>query len=75
MVVESDKADMDVEAFEDIFLSATLKHEGTTIDVGAPVGILYPNVADISKISATLSQPIALTMPELSSIQANNTHG
>ena len=55
MAVESDKADMDVEVFEDIFLSATLKHEGTTIDVGAPVGILYPNVADISKISATLS--------------------
>ncbi len=52
MVVESDKADMDVEAFEDGFLASIIKNEGETVDVGAPVGIIVPNEDDISKISA-----------------------
>ena len=51
MVVESDKADMDVEAFEDGYLAAILKNEGETVDVGAPVGIIVPNEDDISKLS------------------------
>eukprot|EP00549_Striatella_unipunctata_P014527 CAMPEP_0118710610 /NCGR_PEP_ID=MMETSP0800-20121206/23501_1 /TAXON_ID=210618 ORGANISM="Striatella unipunctata, Strain CCMP2910" /NCGR_SAMPLE_ID=MMETSP0800 /ASSEMBLY_ACC=CAM_ASM_000638 /LENGTH=57 /DNA_ID=CAMNT_0006614859 /DNA_START=73 /DNA_END=242 /DNA_ORIENTATION=- len=34
MVVESDKADMDVEAFEDGYLAAILKGEGEMVDVG-----------------------------------------
>ena len=53
MVVESDKADMDVEAFEDGYLAAILKGEGEMADVGAPVGILVPNEADISAVSTT----------------------
>ncbi len=52
MVVESDKADMDVEAFDDGFLAAIIKDEGETVDVGASVGIIVPNEDDISKISA-----------------------
>ena len=51
MVVESDKADMDVEAFEDGYIAAILMDEGETVDVGAPVGIIVPNEDDISKIS------------------------
>jgi len=51
MVVESDKADMDVEAFEDGYLAAILKEEGEMADVGAPVGILVPNEADIDAFS------------------------
>jgi pyruvate dehydrogenase E2 component (dihydrolipoamide acetyltransferase) len=36
MVVESDKADMDVEAFEDGYLAAILVDAGQTADVGLP---------------------------------------
>lgn len=52
MVVESDKADMDVEAFEDGYLAAILKEEGEMADVGAPVGILVPSEADIAYFSS-----------------------
>ena len=52
MVVESDKADMDVEAFDDGYLAAVIKEEGETVDVGAPVGIIVPDEEDISKFSA-----------------------
>jgi len=57
MVVESDKADMDVEAFEDGFLAAIIKGEGEMADVGAPVGILVANEADLVAFSAN---PVSL---------------
>ena len=37
LVVESDKADMDVEAYEEGYLAAILTDEGETAAVGAPV--------------------------------------
>jgi pyruvate dehydrogenase E2 component (dihydrolipoamide acetyltransferase) len=52
MVVESDKADMDVEAFEDGYIAAIFTEEGEMAAVGAPVGILVPNEADIAAYSA-----------------------
>lgn len=52
MVVESDKADMDVEAFEDGYLAAILKEEGESAEVGAPVGIIVENEADIAVVQA-----------------------
>jgi pyruvate/2-oxoglutarate dehydrogenase complex dihydrolipoamide acyltransferase (E2) component len=52
MVVESDKADMDVEAFEDGYVAAILIEEGEMADVGAPVGILVSNEADIAAFSS-----------------------
>lgn len=52
MVVESDKADMDVEAFEDGYLAIIIKEEGQMADVGAPVGILVPNEADVAYFSS-----------------------
>ena len=55
MVVESDKADMDVEAFEDGYLAAILKEEGEMADVGASVGILVPNEADVAYFSSNPS--------------------
>lgn len=66
MVVESDKADMDVEAFDDGYLAAILKEEGEMADVGAPVGILVPTEADIVAFSAapttvTPTSPLAAT--------------
>ena len=40
MVVASDKADMDVESFEEGYLAAVLVGEGETATVGAPVALL-----------------------------------
>ena len=60
MVVESDKADMDVEAFEDGYLAAIMKEEGEMADVGAPVGILVANEADLATFSnKPVSSPVA----------------
>jgi pyruvate dehydrogenase E2 component (dihydrolipoamide acetyltransferase) len=53
MVVESDKADMDVEAFEDGYLAAIYKMEGETVEVGAPVGLIVPEEGDIAKVSSS----------------------
>jgi pyruvate/2-oxoglutarate dehydrogenase complex dihydrolipoamide acyltransferase (E2) component len=38
LVVESDKADMDVESYEEGFLAAILIGDGETAPVGSPVG-------------------------------------
>ena len=43
MVVESDKADMDVESFEDGYLAAILVDDGESAAVGATVAIIVPN--------------------------------
>merc|ERR1719272_125375 len=47
MVVESDKADMDVEAFEDGFLAAIITDEGESSDVGSPVALVAAEETDI----------------------------
>jgi len=52
MVVESDKADMDVEAFEDGYLAAIITDEGETAEVGAPVGIIVEEEADVAVVEA-----------------------
>eukprot|EP00532_Pseudo-nitzschia_australis_P010017 CAMPEP_0168240752 /NCGR_PEP_ID=MMETSP0140_2-20121125/22382_1 /TAXON_ID=44445 /ORGANISM="Pseudo-nitzschia australis, Strain 10249 10 AB" /LENGTH=581 /DNA_ID=CAMNT_0008175463 /DNA_START=26 /DNA_END=1772 /DNA_ORIENTATION=+ len=52
MVVESDKADMDVESFDDGFLAAIITDEGETSDVGAPVALIAANEADIPALQA-----------------------
>merc|ERR1740138_1810160 len=52
LVVESDKADMDVEAYEEGYLAAILTDEGETAAVGAPVAALAVNEADIEKVAA-----------------------
>ena len=52
MVVESDKADMDVEAFEDGFIAAIITEEGESTAVGAPVALIATNEADIPALQA-----------------------
>ena len=52
MVVESDKADMDVEAFDDGFLAAIITDEGETSSVGAPVALIAAEEADIPALKA-----------------------
>jgi len=55
MVVESDKADMDVEAFEEGFLAAIVTEEGETSDVGAPVALIAAEEKDIAALKAYAS--------------------
>ena len=52
MVVESDKADMDVEAFEDGFIAAIITGEGEAALVGAPVALITSSEADIPALKA-----------------------
>ena len=52
MVVESDKADMDVEAFEDGFLAAIITDEGDSGAVGAPVALIAQEESDIPTLQA-----------------------
>lgn len=52
MVVESDKADMDVEAFEDGFLAAIITGEGDSALVGAPAALVAENEGDIPALQA-----------------------
>mmetsp|Transcript_10275 Transcript_10275/g.15520 ORF Transcript_10275/g.15520 Transcript_10275/m.15520 type:complete len:648 (-) Transcript_10275:116-2059(-) len=58
MVVESDKADMDVEAFEDGFLAAIITDEGESSAVGTPVALIAAEEGDIAALqtyAATLT--------------------
>ena len=52
LVVESDKADMDVESFEDGYLAAIYTPAGGSAAVGAVVASLVENAADVSKVQA-----------------------
>ncbi|GKU90343.1 hypothetical protein SLEP1_g4347 [Rubroshorea leprosula] len=52
VVVESDKADMDVETFYDGILAAIVVGEGETAPVGAPIGILAETEEDIAEAKA-----------------------
>lgn len=66
MVVESDKADMDVEAFEDGFLAAIITDEGDSGAVGAPVALIAQEESDIPTLqayAATLSGAPAPAAP------------
>jgi len=68
MVVESDKADMDVEAFEDGFLAAIITDEGDSSAVGSPVALIAAEEGDIAALqayAATLSgaPPAAAAAP------------
>lgn len=52
VVVESDKADMDVETFYDGILAAIVVNEGETAPVGAAIGILAETEDEISEAKA-----------------------
>jgi pyruvate dehydrogenase E2 component (dihydrolipoamide acetyltransferase) len=50
MVVESDKADMDVEAFEDGVLAKILVQEGEMAPVGATVALIAPSADEVDAV-------------------------
>ncbi|XP_010528974.1 PREDICTED: dihydrolipoyllysine-residue acetyltransferase component 4 of pyruvate dehydrogenase complex, chloroplastic-like [Tarenaya hassleriana] len=52
VVVESDKADMDVETFYDGYLAAIVVGEGETAPVGAAIGLLAETEAEIEEAKA-----------------------
>ncbi|KAJ8445350.1 hypothetical protein Cgig2_010708 [Carnegiea gigantea] len=56
VVVESDKADMDVETFYDGILAAIVVPEGETAPVGAPIGLLAETEEDIAEAKARAAQ-------------------
>lgn len=53
MVVESDKADMDVEAFEDGFLAKIVVEEGEVAPVGQPVALIASSADEIDSVVAS----------------------
>lgn len=55
MVVESDKADMDVESFESGYVAAILAKAGEATPVGAPCALLVDNEGDIEKVKTALA--------------------
>uniref|UniRef100_A0A0D6QXW4 Dihydrolipoamide acetyltransferase component of pyruvate dehydrogenase complex n=1 Tax=Araucaria cunninghamii TaxID=56994 RepID=A0A0D6QXW4_ARACU len=59
VVVESDKADMDVETFYDGILAAIVVAEGEVAPVGAPIGILAETEAEIAEAKAKAAQASA----------------
>ena len=50
LVVESDKADMDVESFQDGYLAAVLMPAGSTAPVGETIGIIVENENEIASV-------------------------
>ena len=52
MVVESDKADMDVEAFEDGFIAKIIVGEGEMAPVGEAVALIASSEDEIAEIAA-----------------------
>ncbi|KAF8378462.1 hypothetical protein HHK36_029802 [Tetracentron sinense] len=63
VVVESDKADMDVETFYDGILAAIVVGEGETAPVGAPIGLLAETEDEIAEAKAQASSKTASPSP------------
>ena len=64
LVVESDKADMDVESFQDGYLAAVLMPAGSTAPVGETIGLIVETEAEIADAQAKASSaPAAAPSP------------
>ena len=50
LVVESDKADMDVESFQEGFLAVVLVEAGGTAPVGDTIGLIAESEAEIAEV-------------------------
>ena len=72
VVVESDKADMDVESFEDGYLGVIVVQEGDMATVGSPIAFIAETQAEIAEAKAKYSgngsaapaAPAAVEVPE-----------
>ena len=64
LVVESDKADMDVEAFNEGYLAAVLMPAGGTAPVGETIGLIVETEAEIAEVQAKApAAPAAAAAP------------
>ena len=64
LVVESDKADMDVESFNEGFLAAVLMPAGGTAPVGETIGLIVETEAEIAEAAAKApAAPAAVADP------------
>ena len=64
LVVESDKADMDVESFQDGYLAAVLMPAGSTAPVGETIGLIVETEVEIADAQAKApSAPAAAAAP------------
>jgi pyruvate dehydrogenase E2 component (dihydrolipoamide acetyltransferase) len=61
VVVESDKADMDVESFHDGYLAVILVEAGNTAPVGSAIALIAQTEAEISTVQSTA--PVAPVAP------------
>lgn len=65
VVVESDKADMDVETFYDGILAAIVVPEGESAPVGAPIGLLAESEEEITEARAKAASKSSSSAPKL----------
>ena len=63
LVVESDKADMDVEAFQEGYLAAVLMEAGGTAPVGETIGLIVESEAEIAEAQAKAPATPAAAAP------------
>ena len=63
LVVESDKADMDVESFQDGYLAAVLMPAGSTAPVGETIGLIVESEAEIADAKAKAPAAPAAAAP------------
>ena len=63
LVVESDKADMDVESFNEGFLAAVLMPAGGTAPVGETIGLIVETEAEIAEVQAKAPAAPATAAP------------
>ena len=67
LVVESDKADMDVESFQDGFLAAVLMPDGSTAPVGETIGLIVETEAEIAGVQGGLPSKPKDSSPKVES--------
>ena len=72
LVVESDKADMDVESFQEGYLAAVLMPAGSTAPVGETIGLIVETEAEIAdaKAKAPTAAPSAAPIAPVSAAPA-----
>ncbi|GAV67117.1 Biotin_lipoyl domain-containing protein [Cephalotus follicularis] len=58
VIVESDKADMEVETFFDEILAAIIVPEGETTPVGAPIGLLAETQDEVAEAKAKAKENV-----------------
>ena len=74
LVVESDKADMDVESFNEGFLAAVLMPAGGTAPVGETIGLIVESEDEIAAVRAAAPAPtVAAPAPAAAPVSAPPT--